>query len=206
MVWRADGFRVTYPVSGDIARIADWQAVIVGGTAQRLDDFKGGGFLPLQPERVDRVDDGDRRMVGNVLHQPHAIIEIALNLQHLGAMDHGLCQFAQRDLAIRDQYETANAGAGGIGCGGGRCIAGRGTDNSAATRFHGFGDGHGHAAILERARGVKAFKLDVEIDLFADQSGMLTSWINGVLPSQRLMARVSGATGRRARYLSIRPV
>ena len=39
------------------------------------------------------------------------------------ALDHGLCQFAKRNLAFRDQHKTANTGARRVGCCRGRSIA-----------------------------------------------------------------------------------
>ncbi len=118
-------------MGGDVAGIADRQTVIVRRTAQLFDDLERGGFLALQTERIDGIDDGDRRMLGDFLHQLHAGIEIALDLQHFGTMNHGLRQFAEGDLAIRNQHETGDAGARRIRCCRGRGVAGGSADDGA---------------------------------------------------------------------------
>ena len=168
---RAGRFGVADPVRGDVAGIANRQAVVIRSAAQGFDDLEGRGLLALQAERVDRVDDGDRGVVGDFLHQPHAVIEVALNLQHLGAMNHGLRQLAERDLAVGNQHEAGDAGAGRISRRRRRGVAGGGADDGPAARLDRLGHRHGHAAILEGAGGVQALEFHEQLDVLADQPG-----------------------------------
>jgi len=80
-------------------------------------------------------------------------------------VDHRLGQLAECYLAFRDQHERGDAGTRRIGCGRGRGVAGRGTDNGAAALFHCTGHGHGHATVLERTRRIKALVLDIQLDI-----------------------------------------
>src|SRR3569623_1961008 len=57
-------FLIAHPVRGNIAGIAYRQAMIIGRALELLDDFEGGGLLPLKAKRVDGVDEGDRRLLG----------------------------------------------------------------------------------------------------------------------------------------------
>ena len=54
----------------------------VGRIAQDVDDFEGTGHLPLDPVRVHRVHDRDRRVVGQVTHNGQELVEVAAHLQH----------------------------------------------------------------------------------------------------------------------------
>src|SRR3712207_8921907 len=49
-------FRSALPVRGDVAGVADRQAVDVRGVAEDVDDLERGGLLPLDPVLVDAVD------------------------------------------------------------------------------------------------------------------------------------------------------
>src|SRR5690606_26693555 len=162
-------FAVAHPVRGDVAGVADGQAVVVRGAAEFFNDFERGSFLALQAARVDRVDDGYRRVFGDLLDEFHAFVEVAANLQGDGAVHHRLGQFAHGDLAFRDQHERGDAGARSVGSGGGRGVAGGGTDDGGAALFHGLGHGHGHATVLERAGRVEAFVFHVDVDVLAEQ-------------------------------------
>src|SRR3569623_2623614 len=158
-------FLIAHPVRGNIAGIAYRQAMIIGRALELLDDFEGGGLLPLQAKRVDGVDDGDWRFLAVVFHQFHAVVEIAFDLDHHRAVDHRLREFAHGDLAIGYQHERGNAGARRILRSRGRGVAGGGADDGAAALFHRLGHRHGHAAVLERAGGGEPFVLDVDVDV-----------------------------------------
>ena len=58
---------VTAPVGRDIPAVADRQDVQVRRVAEVVDDLEGRGLLPLDPDRVDRVDQGDRVGVGKLI-------------------------------------------------------------------------------------------------------------------------------------------
>ena len=177
-------FAVTHPVGRDIAGIAHWQAVKVRRPAQRLDDLEGRRFLALQPIRVDRVDQRDRRLSGDGLDQAHAVIEVALDLDHDRARDHGLGQLALGDLAARDHDKGRDAGPRRVSRGRGRGVAGGGADDGPGAGLHGLGDGHGHAAVLKRSSRIQALILDMDIDLAGQQPGDV------VQPDQRRVALV----------------
>ena len=144
--------------------------MIIGRAAQFLDDLEGRGFLSLQAIGIDGVDDRDRRLMRHLFHEFHAGVEVALNLDHDRTMDHRLRQFAERDLAVRDDHEAGDAGTRGIGRRCRRGVAGRGTDDGTAARFHRLGHGQGHAAVLEGTRRIESFKLDVDIHLLAQRA------------------------------------
>jgi len=74
---------------------------------QRVHDLKGCGLLPLQTERIDRIDKGDRLGGADVAYQAQGVVEIALDRQHPRPWMSACDSFAQRDLAFGDQDVTA---------------------------------------------------------------------------------------------------
>src|SRR5207247_4735410 len=52
------------PIRGDVPRVADGDRERPGWTAQLVADLEGGRLLPLDPVRVDRVDELDRVRLG----------------------------------------------------------------------------------------------------------------------------------------------
>jgi len=122
--------------------------MVVRRIPQRLDHLERHRLLPLQPVRVDRVHDVERERLRYLLHQAHALIEIATNLNHDGAMHHGLRKLPQRNLAFRDQHETRDFRARGVGRRGCRGIARRRTNDRSRALLDRAGHGHRHAAEL----------------------------------------------------------
>ena len=141
--------------------------MIIRRLPQGFDDFKGGSLLALQTIGIDGVDDGDGGLGRDFLHQTHAVVEVTLDLQNHRPMSHGLCQFAQGDLAFRDQDKGGDAGARGIGCRRGGGVAGGGADDGPAALGHRLSDRHGHAAVLEGTRGVESFEFGIEGEIAA---------------------------------------
>jgi hypothetical protein len=160
-------FAVAYPVRRDIAGVTHRQAVIIRSAAEFFNDLERGGLLSLQAIRVDGVHDRHRRLARHLFDKLHAGVEISLDLDHDRTMNHGLRQFAERDLAVRNQHEAGDAGARGIGRRRRRGVAGGRADDGAAALFHRLGHGHGHAAILEGTRRIQTFELDVDVHLLA---------------------------------------
>ena len=158
-------------MGGDVARVAHRQAVVVRGAAELFDDFEGRGFLTLQAEGVDRVHDGHRRLLGHLLDQFHALVEVAADLHDHGAVHHRLGQFAHGDLTFRDDHEGGDAGAGGVGRRRRGGVAGGRADDGIAALFHRLGHRHGHAPVLERSGGVEAFVFDVDVHVLTEQAG-----------------------------------
>ena len=58
--------RVAEPVRRDVAGVADREQVVVGGVAEEVDDLERRGLLALEPDRVDRVDQRDRVVPGEL--------------------------------------------------------------------------------------------------------------------------------------------
>jgi hypothetical protein len=112
---------------------------------------------------VDRVDQRDCREVGGHLAgQFQAIVEIAVDLDDLGAVHNRLRQLAHRDLALRYQHRAGDTRAGGI-CGRRRRgVSRRCTQHGVLAAGQRVGDRHRHAPVLEGAGGVEA--LDLEMD------------------------------------------
>jgi hypothetical protein len=142
---------IALPVGGDVARVADGQRVHVGSGAKRIDDLERRGLLAFDAERVDGVDQRDGRVVrGEFAGQFQAVVEIAVNLDDLRTVHDGLRELAHRDLALRYEHRTGDACARRVGCGRRRRVAGRRAQHRLLTPGHRLGDGHGHAAVLER--------------------------------------------------------
>ena len=60
--------RVAPPVGGDVAGVADRDAVDVGRVAEHVDDLERGGLLALDAQRVHRVDDLDAGPLAQLAH------------------------------------------------------------------------------------------------------------------------------------------
>ena len=161
--------RVAEPVRRDVAGVADRQQVVVGGVAEEVDDLERRGLLALEPDRVDRVDQGDGVLPGQPLGQPEAGVEVAADHDHPGAVQDRLRHLAGGDLALGDQHQRGEPGLRGVRRHRGRGVAGRGADDRLGAVVDGHRDGGGHAAVLERAGRVVA--LDLEPDLGAGQPG-----------------------------------
>ena len=100
-----------------------------------------------------------RAGVRRLAHEAQGVVEVAVDGHALGAVDHSLHQLAQRDLAQRKQHVAGEARAGRVGGGGGRSVPGGGADDRLRPGFDRLGDGHRHAPVLERTRGVQPLVL-----------------------------------------------
>ncbi len=160
---------VAQPVRRDVAGVAGRQHVHVGGVAEEVDDLEGGGLLALQPHRVDRVHQRDRVVLGEPARDPQAVVEVAADHDHLGAVHDRLGELAGGDLALRHQHERLDAGPRGVRRHRGGGVAGRRADDGLGALADGDRERDGHAAVLERAGRVVA--LDLEPDLGAGEVG-----------------------------------
>src|SRR3546814_1027004 len=95
--WSSDVCSSDLPISADVAGVADRQTVHVRRATQRFDDFKCGGLLTLQTIGVDRVDDRDRRGLADLLDETHAVVEVALDLDHDRAVHDRLREFKSEE-------------------------------------------------------------------------------------------------------------
>src|SRR4051794_27574011 len=153
---------VALPVRGDVAGVADGQAVHVGRVTERLDDLERRGLLALDAEGVDRVHDRHAVDVAECTHDVEGLVEVPADLDDLRAVDERLRELAERDLALGDHDTTGDAGARGVGRGAGRGVAGRRADDDLGALLYGLGDRHRHPAVLEGTGGIRA--LDLEVD------------------------------------------
>src|SRR3954468_6288241 len=78
----ASRFAVAGPVCPDITGVAHGQRVVIRRIAQRLDHFEGDRLLTLGSVRVDGIDERNTRALGGKLHEPHAVVEIAADLNY----------------------------------------------------------------------------------------------------------------------------
>ena len=133
-----------------------------------LDDLDRHRLLPLQAERVHAVGQVNPLLGGEPLHQRHAVVEVAVDGEHRGAIGQRLHQLGGRDLAAREDHQRADAGGRAVGRQGGRGVTGGG----AGYRLHRpavgdhllhRGDQHGHAEVLEGAGVGVSAQLDPEV-------------------------------------------
>ena len=72
-------------------------------------------------------------------------------------------QLAERDLALGQDDDDVEAGVRAVRRRGGRRVAGRRADDGPRPGLDGLGDGHDHAAVLERPGRVLALDLEVQV-------------------------------------------
>src|SRR6478735_6353088 len=162
---------VATPVRRDVAGVADREAVDVGGVAERVDDLEARGLLALDACRVDRVDELDGVGLGELACEGQAVVEVAVDLQQRGPVGDRLAQLAHRDLAVGHEDAARHAGLRRVGGGRRARVARARADDGLGPLAGGDADRRRHAAVLERAGGVEAFVL--EVDLGADALGEL---------------------------------
>src|SRR6266700_6977853 len=136
--------------------------------AQRVADFEGGGFLPLDADWVDAVDDLNFAKGAKLAHYAQGFVEVAFH-GHSGRPVHErLREFAEGNLAVGKQDDALHLRPGGIGRGRRRSVAGAGAEHHFGAALFGFGDGQRHPAVLERASRVQRLELEVKLELAAD--------------------------------------
>src|SRR5437763_9949803 len=79
-------FEIALPVGADVQGVPDGDAVRVGRLSQRVDHLEGGGLLPFDPERVDRVDDRDPAALGQLSDHAEGVVEVPPNRDDTGAV------------------------------------------------------------------------------------------------------------------------
>ena len=88
------------------------------------------------------------------------LVEVAAQGDHPGAVDQRLGELADRDLALGHDHRPAQPGAGRVGGGARRGVAGRGADHRLGAGAGGARDGDRHPAVLEAAGRVRALELE----------------------------------------------
>src|SRR6185436_19535454 len=94
---------VAAPVGRDVSGVADREHVDVRCDAEGVDDLEGGRLLSLEPQRVDRVDQGDRVAGRQLAGEPKAVVEPPAYLDDGGTVDDGLSHLARGDTALRNE-------------------------------------------------------------------------------------------------------
>ena len=153
----------TPPVGGDVAGVPDRQDEVVGRVAQLVDDLERGRLLALDPMWVHRVHQGYGVPAGEVAHGFQRVVEVALQCDHLRSIHQGLRQLVERDFARRDHNDRARTGARRVCRHRRRRVAGRRAHEDSVACLQRLGHGDDHAPVLERARGIQAFVLEVEV-------------------------------------------
>jgi hypothetical protein len=150
------------PVGGHVAGVADRDAERVerGGGAQFVEHLEGGGLLPLEPVRVDRVDERDRVALRELAHEQERLVEVAAQRDHLRAVHQRLGELAGRDLALRHDHRAGQPGARRVGRRARRRVARRRADDRLGALAHGRRHRAGHPAVLEGAGRVRALELE----------------------------------------------
>ena len=172
----------------------------VGRVAERVDDLERRRLLALDAVRVDRVDDRDRRPLAQLAHECRGVVEVAADLQHRGAVDERLGQLAERDVALGDEHRARQAGPGRVGGGRRRRVAGERAHHRLGAFLDRLGDGQRHAPVLERAGGVDA--LELQVDVGADPLGQPRRRQQRRAPSSRV---TTGVLGRHRQELAGTP-
>ena len=136
----------------------------VRSPAEHIHDLEGGRFLTFDAGWVHRVDQLDLGPLGGGLaSQFEAVVEVALHLDDLRAVHHGLGEFAHCDLALGDEDRARDACAGCVRGGRGRGVPGGRAQHRGLPVVDGVAHGHRHPTVLERAGRVEALHLEVHL-------------------------------------------
>ena len=99
----------------------------------------------------------------DLAHQAQGVVEIAIDGHHFRAIHEGLHQLAHGDFARRQQHDARDAGPRRIGGRRRGGVARGGANHGLGALFHRLRNGHGHAAVLERAGRVQPLVFDVDL-------------------------------------------
>ena len=162
-----------------------------GRLAELLDHLEGGRLLALYPVGVDRIDQLDRVLLGELADDRQGVVEVSLEGDDAGAVHERLGELADRDLALRDDHRAAQPGPGRVGGGAGRGVAGRGADHRLRPPALGPRDRDRHPPVLEASGRVRA--LELEMDAGADplrEPGRLDQRRRALLEADHGVARL----------------
>ena len=161
--------RVADPVARDVAGVADRHAMDVGRPPEEVADLERGRLLPLQPERVHAVDQRDRVALGEVAREVERRVEVALDLEHPGAVHEGRRHLAHRDLALGHEDRAREPGLRRVGGGRRRRVAGGGAHDRLRALLRCLRDRERHPTVLERPGGVRALVLQPDLGVGVDR-------------------------------------
>ena len=159
--------RVTPPVGRDVAGIAHRQAVHVRGVAELVDDLERSRLLPLDADRVDRVDQRHRIVVGQLAGERRGSRRSCRRPAR--PWRRARCAWASLPVAIRPSGTNTTRrmpGAGGVRGREAEVFPVDAQTTALAPPRRPWRRPR-HPAVLERAGGVGA--LDLEPDLASEQ-------------------------------------
>ena len=142
---------------GHVAEVAAGNDHHVGHLpVELLDDFDAHRFLALDPQRIHRVRQVKRFVLGDFLDQPHAAVEVGVEIEHERAVGNRLDELRAGNFPARQQHDGLDAGRGAIGRQRRRGVAGGGADDGLDGRALGnhlldLRHQHRHAEVFERA-------------------------------------------------------
>ena len=133
-----------------------------------LHELDGDGLLPLDAEAVHRVGEVDRPLLGDLLDQRHAPVEVGVQREDERAVGQRLDELRRRDLVAREQDHRGDPGR--------RAVVGERRRGVPGRRTRDGGDRvalldhlldhrhqHGHPEVLERPRVGVAALLDPQV-------------------------------------------
>src|ERR671936_2452554 len=153
----------TFPVGGDISGIAHRDVELRRRPTQLLDDLERRRLLSLDAEGVDRIDERNAGLLGDLSDHLKRSVEGAADKNDVGAVRDRLRQLAGRNAACWHHYDGVQPAGGGIRRRRRAGIAGRRAEQCLRTGFHGLCGGDSHTAILERAGWIEGFVLEIEL-------------------------------------------
>ena len=125
-----------------------------------LQNFEDDGFLPFQPERIQRIDEVEPEFVREIAKHPESLIKVIAHLDDHRAKLQCLRQFRGGDLAEGNKNHGFHTSPRGIGRHGSGSIARRGARGHSAAQDRRLRDAGCHPQILERTRRIVALMLD----------------------------------------------
>ena len=131
--------------------------------AELLQQLEHDGFLALEPERIHRVQEIDPQPLARLVGELEAVVEVAADQQGAGSVRERLGELPQRDLTLRHQDQGRQPGERRIRGERRRRVSGRRACHGAGSHTPRLRHSDGHAAVLERPRGVLAFVLEQQL-------------------------------------------
>ncbi len=116
-------------------------------------------FWPSSRIRIHRIQQVNRIAADDVVQHPHATVEVGAELAGQRAIVERLRKFSPGNLAIGNHDQAAHPSACGVGRHRGRGISGGSAGDPVKLVLAGERDGHGHARVFERARGIHPLML-----------------------------------------------
>ena len=159
---------VTSLITSGRVTTTDAKAKEIRRVAERIANFKRRRLLTLDAVGVDAVHHFHCAIGAQLAHDGQRVIKIAGHLQRGRAVHQRLRELAASDFALGDEHHAFHLRARRISGGGSAGVAGAGAGNHLHAARLSFGDGHGHATILERRGGIEPFVFQIQIKRTAD--------------------------------------